>query len=73
MSPMRPMSFEPKRRYRGLFGPGARRRCPHQTLTGIYGDAIRAHGGLRLWCVDCGRALDGPVTLAELRAGREPR
>lgn len=44
----------------------AKRRCPHSRLRGIYGDAIN-HLGARLRCLDCGRLLDGPVVLAELR------
>ena len=42
------------------------RRCPHASLRGIYGDQQIAHyGGHRLICTDCGRLLDGPVSLAE--------
>ena len=44
-----------------------RSRCPHSNLTGIYGDAINHCGGYRLRCDDCGRFIDGPVALAELR------
>lgn len=44
-----------------------RRRCPHSNLQGIYGDMINVCGGYRLWCLDCERHVDGPVTLAEFR------
>lgn len=44
------------------------RRCPHTTIHGIYGDAIN-HYGARLVCADCGRLLDGPVSLAGTRPG----
>lgn len=50
--------------YRGLFGRHARRRCPHASLAGIYGDEINHVGGWRLLCRDCWRYLDGPVSLA---------
>lgn len=41
------------------------RRCPHVNLRGIYGDEINATPrGYRLQCRDCGRLLDGPVSLA---------
>lgn len=46
-----------------------RRRCPHSNLEGIYGDEINATGGLRLYCWDCHRFLDGPVSLAASRKG----
>ncbi len=49
----------------------AKWRCPHSNLFGIYGDAIN-HLGARLRCHDCGRLLDGPVALADLRKD-EPR
>ena len=39
------------------------RRCPHSHISGIYGDAINHSAGYRLECVDCGRLLDGPVSL----------
>jgi len=53
--------------YRGWFGRHARRRCPHRTLTGIYGDAINHVGGWRLYCNACRRYLDGPVSFAGVR------
>lgn len=53
--------------YRGLFGRMARRRCPHEHLTPIYGDTINKVGGWRLFCRDCRRYLDGPVSLAASR------
>lgn len=41
-------------------------RCPHTNLRGIYGDEInRTPKGRRLRCEDCGRLLDGPVSLSE--------
>lgn len=40
------------------------RRCPHVHLNGIYGDEINFVGGWRLQCGDCGRYLDGPVSLS---------
>ena len=40
------------------------RRCPHARREGIYGDPINWCGGYRLRCADCGRLLDGPVSLA---------
>jgi hypothetical protein len=45
----------------------ARRHCPHSDLIGIYGDLVNAVGGWRLRCADCGRYLDGPVSLANSR------
>lgn len=48
----------------------ARRRCPHSNLRGIYGDEINARNS-RLACLDCGRLLDGPVSLAESRRGEQ--
>ena len=40
------------------------RRCPHVTTVGIYGDRILfTPKWRRLHCVDCGRDLDGPVSL----------
>lgn len=39
-------------------------RCPHVRIRGIYGDEIRFSGWKRLQCLDCGRLLDGPVSLA---------
>lgn len=46
--------------------------CPHDSLTGIYGDAIHTHNGRRLICNDCGRCLDGPVRLARERGEARP-
>lgn len=46
--------------------------CPHSDLQPIYGDRINHVGGYRLQCRTCARFLDGPVSLAEARAG-EPR
>ena len=43
-------------------------RCPHVNLQGIYGDDIHCVGGYRLYCDDCGRYLDGPVSLAQALA-----
>ena len=43
-------------------------RCPHSRLNPIYGDAINHNGGYRLWCRDCRRHIDGPVSLAYSRA-----
>lgn len=42
------------------------RRCPHVRIRGIYGDEVvfAAPGFRRLQCLDCGRHLDGPVSLA---------
>ena len=40
------------------------RRCPHARIAGIYGDEIYRSAGYRLRCLDCGRLLDGPVSLA---------
>ena len=39
-------------------------RCPHVHISGIYGDEINHCGGYRLSCDDCGRLLDGAVSLA---------
>lgn len=44
-----------------------RKRCPHDNLEGIYGDQINRCGGYRLRCLDCGRLIDGPVSLAKDR------
>lgn len=63
---------ELRRKYRGLFGPTARCRCPHSRLWPIYGDEINRVGGWRLFCADCGRYLAGPVKLAARRV-RETR
>lgn len=46
-----------------------RSSCPHSRLRGIYGDEIIVAGFKRLWCADCGKLLDGPVRLAQSRAG----
>ena len=40
-------------------------RCPHVRISGIYGDEINHCGGCRLSCDDCGRLLDGAVSLAK--------
>ena len=41
------------------------RRCPHVRIAGIYGDRIlHTPGYRRLICLDCGRLLDGPPSLA---------
>ena len=46
-----------------------RKHCPHLRVVGIYGDQInRTPGGRRLRCSDCGRLLDGPVSIATDRA-----
>lgn len=42
-------------------------RCPHVNLQGVYGDDIHCVGGYRLYCDDCGRYLDGPVSLAQTK------
>lgn len=47
----------------------ARMHCPHSNLTGIYGDLINYVGGWRLFCEDCLKYLDGPVSLAKSREG----
>lgn len=49
-----------------------RKRCPHSNLGGIYGDEINHVGGWRLWCADCRRFLDGPVSLAASRKHEQP-
>lgn len=43
-----------------------RANCPHARLRGIYGDEITFATPRfnRLQCLDCGRYLDGPVSLA---------
>ena len=44
-------------------------RCPHLNVRGIYGDEINQTPGFRrLQCVDCGRYLDGPVSISVQRA-----
>lgn len=55
-------------RYRWL----NRKRCPHSDLEGIYGDQINHVGGWRLWCHDCRRYIDGPVSLATSRRNEIP-
>lgn len=54
-----------------------RRHCPHVNVDGIYGDEINHVGGYRLVCADCGRYLDGPVSIAvdrtELRLRKAAR
>ena len=55
--------------YGGWFGRYARKRCPHSNLEGIYGDPINHNGGWRLWCRDCRRYLNGPVSLSKSRQG----
>lgn len=42
-------------------------RCPHVDVRGIYGYEVIAAGFKRLWCADCGRLLDGPVSIAVAR------
>lgn len=59
------MFYRPKRKYRGWFGRTAKKRCPHANKVGIYGDLIYVVGPYRLHCEDCGRYLDGHVSLAE--------
>lgn len=45
-----------------------RRHCPHVRVIGVYGDDIRfAPGNRRNYCCDCGRWLDGPVSIAGYR------
>lgn len=40
-------------------------RCPHARIRGIYGDEIiYTPRWRRLQCLDCGRLLNGPVSLA---------
>lgn len=40
--------------------------CKHENIVGIYGDAINfMPKNRRLLCIDCGSAIDGPVSLAE--------
>ena len=41
-----------------------RKRCPHVDVIGIYGDAINHCGGYRNFCRDCGRYLDGQVSIS---------
>lgn len=47
-----------------------RNRCPHENLYGVYGDQIHRSLGTRLVCGDCGRYLNGPVSLARERNAR---
>lgn len=45
-----------------------RKHCPHVRLRGIYGDEINHTPGYRRnQCLDCGRLLDGPVSIAVSR------
>lgn len=45
-----------------------RRHCPHVRLRGIYGDEINHTPGYRRnECLDCGRLLDGPVSISVSR------
>jgi len=41
-------------------------RCPHLHVRGVYGDEINDRDGRRRLCLDCGRALDGPLPGQEL-------
>jgi len=42
-----------------------RKHCPHVDVIGLYGDSInRAPGYRRNLCWDCGRYLDGPVSIS---------
>jgi hypothetical protein len=43
-----------------------RSRCPHRQLRGIFGDEIIFATPFysRLQCLECGKYLDGPVSLA---------
>lgn len=41
-----------------------RAHCPHVDVLGIYGDAIISFGWYRNVCMDCGRLLDGPVSIS---------
>ncbi len=55
-----------------------RKHCPHVDVIGVWGDAINhAPGYRRNYCRDCGRHLDGPVTIStdrqELRQMRRER
>lgn len=39
--------------------------CPHVHVRGIYGDEINHTSGYRrLQCLNCGRLLDGPVSIS---------
>ena len=44
-------------------------RCPPLNLRGIYGDEINHRNGYRLICRDCGRLLEGPVSVATRKRG----
>lgn len=44
-----------------------RYHCPHERLDGIYGDAIQYFGWRRNLCADCGKTLDGPVSISQSR------
>lgn len=44
-------------------------RCPHENLSGIYGDSINHCGGYRIRCQDCKELLDGPVSIVHARNG----
>lgn len=49
-----------------------RRHCPHVRVQGIYGDAINHTPGFRRnYCLDCGRLLDGPVSISVQRGAGE--
>lgn len=41
--------------------------CPHVDVYGIYGDEINASQGYRNYCADCGKLLDGPVSISVSR------
>ena len=44
-----------------------RSQCPHVDVHGIYGDAIAYFGYVRNHCHDCGKLLDGPVSISVAR------
>lgn len=46
-----------------------RSRCPHVNVRGIYGDEIifATPNWNRIQCLDCGKFLDGPVSIAVAR------
>ncbi len=50
-----------RQRFKNWWLPGwfvdPRRRCPHETQRGIYGDEIIFAGYRRSRCLDCGRLL----------------
>ena len=50
-----------------------RYRCPHVNLQGLYGDAIYYIGDnkYRNLCLDCGKLLDGPVSISVERKSLE--